>query len=322
MSDLINKLRNSLAHYAKKRRNQKIINFYDDNKIMNKSFSTSLHKLGHLTLNYHQLFDESLCKELVAEAKNNVIHNRLGNYINYEIPLSFLKLTLRSLPLIKLAEEYIGEGCRLDDIYLWSKSPRSQGSFDISEGWHTDDVGRRLKCFISLDCEQNAPTTLYIEGSNLRPYKAKLFSNVLRYFGYISAQKDVAIEHAYANDEVFIFDTNGEHRGNYNSKTGTRFFLVIEFIDWSLCNFQLWTDFPLSFRFLFIALIWSVLFMKSIDSSFIKVCSIYKNICFGWLDFIFGIIFNCWLECLMIIIFCLYLPLMILFKFNNIIKVI
>ena len=89
-----------------------------------------------------------------------------------------------------------------------------------------------------------------------------------------------------------------------------------------LGNFQLWTVFLLSLWLLFIALSWSVLFMISIDFSFIKVCSIYKNICFSWLDFIFGIIFNCWLEYLMILIIVLCLPLMILFEFNNIIKVI
>ena len=79
-------------------------------------------------------------------------------------------------------------------------------------------------------------------------------------------------------------------------------FLVVEFFDWSLCNFQFWAVFPWSLRFLFFYLSWSVLLMVSINCSFIHVCPIYKNICFSWLNLIFGIILNCWLEYLLILI--------------------
>ena len=232
MKDLRKKIRNTLSHYLKKRRNQKIIRYYDGiHKIIDDPSRKSLYKLGHLTLNFQQLFDESINEKSITEIKQNIAYDRHGNYIKRDIPLGFLKTVLKSQSLIQLTKEYIGENCRLDDIYLWSKSPKYQGGFDISEGWHTDDVGKRLKIFISLDCEENAPTTLYIEGSNLRPYKARLFSNLLRYFGYISNKKNYVIEHTYKNYEVFIFDTNGEHRGHYDSKTGERFFLVIEFIN-------------------------------------------------------------------------------------------
>ena len=92
--------------------------------------------------------------------------------------------------------------------------------------------------------------------------------------------------------------------------------LVVEFIYWSLCNFQLWTIFSWSWSLLFFVLSRSMLLVISVDSSFVHICSINKNISFSWLDFIFGIILNGWLEHLLILI-----KILGAFRFLNVILV-
>ena len=59
-----------------------------------------------------------------------------------------------------------------------------------------------------------------------------------------------------------------------------------------------------------------MLLVISVDSSFVHICSINKNISFSWLDFIFGIILNGWLEHLLILI-----KILGAFRFLNVILV-
>ena len=59
-----------------------------------------------------------------------------------------------------------------------------------------------------------------------------------------------------------------------------------------------------------------MLLVISVDSSFVHICSINKNISFSRLDFIFSIILNGWLEHLLILI-----KILGAFRFLNVILV-
>jgi len=154
----------------------------------------------------------------------------MGNALTRRVSEETLRVVLQSKVLIEVVRGYLGDGARLDDLYLWKKDYCVQKRFDISEGWHTDNVGNRLKMFIGVQASGEAPRTLLIQGGHKRPYKVSV-SELFRFFGHTELPKGEVVEISYQPDTVALFDTNTLHRGHYRATEASRTCLVLEFID-------------------------------------------------------------------------------------------
>lgn len=164
--------------------------------------------------------------------------DKFGNSVARVFSVDLVNALLSSNLLVDIVKSYLGENARLDDMYLWRKEFSRQGIFDISEGWHTDNVGNRLKMFIGVDASSQAPSTILVENTHKKEYRIALVE-ISRFFGRIGEVPDQSniAEITYEPDVVAMFDTNALHRGNYKATSMSRTCLVVEFIDREKSNF-------------------------------------------------------------------------------------
>ena len=217
-----------IAHYKTKKKCEKYIHKHDI--LMNRNDRDdeySLWDLGYTIFKTNDVIN-NFNNDIIRFKKPTFIHNKFGNYISREIDDEILRSILSSKKLSDIVIDYLGEGARLDDIYIWSKV--TGNSFDISEGWHTDDVGHRLKLFICIEADEDSSTTLYCPQTNKISYRIR-FKHIVRYLSVIAHPYKKFIEYKHQGGNSILFDTNGEHRGNYTNKNGNRLLLVLEFIN-------------------------------------------------------------------------------------------
>jgi hypothetical protein len=132
--------------------------------------------------------------------------------------------------------DYLGYGARLDVVTLFAIKTAGKLSKqqDPSGFYHHDSVGHRLKFFFPLNLEGNqlAPTE-YLLGSHRLRYKT--FANAASDNG---TRIDPALVSQYSKKSQhitvpfgkgFMFDTNGIHRGCYESESIVRLTIQFEF---------------------------------------------------------------------------------------------
>lgn len=131
------------------------------------------------------------------------------------------------LPVIK---EYLGNECFLDGINWMVTNPNQ---ISISESWHTDNVGNRLKCFICVEGDGTIPT-LIISSKVRIPgffqwFKYTLIES-LRWAGLNAKFKLSNIYECKHNEgSIYIFDTQLLHRGSYEYSNNKRIIFHMEF---------------------------------------------------------------------------------------------
>lgn len=164
-------------------------------------------------------------------------YNGYGTFQTRDLSLTLAKIARDQILKQKnLISSYLPNPVRLDDMYLTCVDPRLGDIKGISEGWHHDHCGHRLKMFICLRGDRTTPT-LYIPGSHKRSYQMN-FNQFLRYFGFSNykiSQHSVSL--GLASGDVGIFDTNGSHRGGFTEESSERICLVLEFISVDKSNY-------------------------------------------------------------------------------------
>jgi hypothetical protein len=131
---------------------------------------------------------------------------------------------------------YLGYGARLDVVTMFAIKTAGKSSEQQNHSglYHHDSVGHRLKFFFPLNLEGNqlAPTE-YLLGSHRLRYKT--FANAAADDG---TRIDPALVSQYSNKSQhitvpfgkgFMFDTNGIHRGCYESASIVRLTIQFEF---------------------------------------------------------------------------------------------
>lgn len=223
-----------VKHVAEKRGQERLIRSMDAKT----SFKAvppleSLATRGWAKTSSQTLFSQSIA-ELVRQSEMQWLPTPdvMGNALTRKFSEPTLRAILASTLLSEVVRGYLGPGARLDDLYLWKKDFGQQQQFDISEGWHTDNVGNRLKVFIGIEATPQAPSTMLVEGSHNKPYQVAM-SEFNRFFGKIGepSPQDTIVEIHYQPDLVAIFDTNTLHRGHYQATQSCRTCLILEFID-------------------------------------------------------------------------------------------
>lgn len=223
-----------VKHFTDKRKQERLIRALDAQTTFRAVPPLEgLARRGWVQTDSQLLFSQSMAA-LVQQSEMNWLPQPdvMGNTLTRKLSEPTLRAILESTLLCDVVRAYLGNGARLDDLYLWKKDFGQQQRFDISEGWHTDNVGNRLKVFIGIEATPQAPSTMLVEGSHNTPYRVAL-SEFTRFLGKIGqpGPHDPVIEIHYQPDLVAIFDTNTLHRGQYQATQASRTCLILEFID-------------------------------------------------------------------------------------------
>jgi len=142
----------------------------------------------------------------------------------------FLAPTLRQIhPVVS---SYLGEEAFLDTI---QPVVIESGHTSVSEGWHTDNVGSRIKVFLCIEGDGGAPTQILPSTERVRSIP-KLISHARhelpRYLGRTNTRnfEDAVVMH-HSTGTLNFFDTDLLHRGAYERLETTRKILLFEFSD-------------------------------------------------------------------------------------------
>jgi hypothetical protein len=155
-----------------------------------------------------------------------------SDIVNYYVPLidgPMAKIIRTTINLyLHDMKVYLGPSLRLDNYYFHATTPVSSRS--VSSSWHTDNVGHRIKMFITLHSDGKIPTA-YIPGSNRKLFRWSVVEQ-LRFFGisdYRKKRREELIQHEPGS--VALLDTNGLHRGVYEASPFQRLCFVMEFVN-------------------------------------------------------------------------------------------
>lgn len=125
---------------------------------------------------------------------------------------------------------YLGEEVRLDGMN-WMISKKNYSS--LSDNWHTDNVGNRLKVFVCVVGDGSQPTVIIPSQNripNLFLWLRSCLIESLRWFGIKNARKfnnEIRLNHK--SKSIFIFDTQLLHRGYYKNAKDIRVIFHLEF---------------------------------------------------------------------------------------------
>lgn len=199
-----------------------------DRKSDNLAQNSVLFRNGFEILTVDDLFDDkSFCEKLSYECK---IKGSSSIDMTWELPDVFWNQILNSQSLSKKVKEYLGANVRIDDAYLKTIKDDLKS---VSEGWHNDNVGYRLKLFIVFDVEGEPAPTVVLPTARPSLYKFNIIEDTARIIFERSSTSNrlgqVVVN--YQGGTCLLFDTNIEHRGGYSESRGVRHCIVVEFID-------------------------------------------------------------------------------------------
>ncbi|MCU4582044.1 hypothetical protein KTJ32_13695 [Acinetobacter gyllenbergii] len=130
---------------------------------------------------------------------------------------------------------FLGTETRLDDIYLFWYDPSECKEWSLSNSWHDDNVGHRIKIYVCFEGNGNTPTVV-IPNSYNKPYKQNK-SEISRFFGKRDTTSNTnEIKLSYKSGDIAMFDTSCLHRGLYEEPAGPRAVLVMEYINRKKAN--------------------------------------------------------------------------------------
>jgi len=148
---------------------------------------------------------------------------------SWDLP-AFLWQAILESPTLKAAmTDYLGPQVRLDDVYVKSVM---DGLNSVSEGWHNDNVGYRIKVFMVFDTEGTPSGTVIIPTERPNLYQVNILDEISRFtIMPRTDDRDGAVRVTYDPGDCLVFDTNLAHRGDYRSGSGIRYCVVADFID-------------------------------------------------------------------------------------------
>ena len=207
---LFDQFNNIISSYRVK----KIVFLEDSNNKVIKNQNDDLDKLDDDGFLYIENFFKKEDIDHFNKSLDFINFKRNSNIANNIISENSLQSKIIESQRIKsLIFSYLGKDAKLDFIEI-NKVNLNPELEIISEKWHYDIVGKRLKIFIFLnDC--NEIFTEYVVGTNNLKHK--------KYNTVGSRVSDRKIKSNYNNffkalpkkGSIFIFDTNGYHRGCY-----------------------------------------------------------------------------------------------------------
>ena len=202
-------------------------------KLKINKYDKKLPLMGKLSNN--GFYTLTISRNLVEEIKSKFYNKNKKNKIifKYEHKKCIQEIFKIIHPIIK---DYLGENSYLDGAYIKiSKKEYLNRSLinSISQSWHTDNVGNRVKCLICLEGDGSQPTLLM--PSNMKSITwTNWFKNLLiesiRWGGvknFYDFKDKIYIKHKPGI--ITLFDTDLLHRGSYENSISDRIIFFLEF---------------------------------------------------------------------------------------------
>lgn len=185
---------------------------------------------GYLTGKIDDLLGvEQLSKTMAASSLRTQPNSANKILLSWDVPAFVWGALLNSKKLESAVRGYLGPAVRLDDLYIKTVM---DGLQSVSEGWHDDNVGYRLKLFMVFDIDGEPAGTVLIPRTRPSVYSVNLKDELKRMNGSLPTEnRSKEIKIGYSAGDFLLFDTNLQHRGDYSTGTGTRYCVIAEFID-------------------------------------------------------------------------------------------
>ena len=195
-----------------------------------------MNKLNRLISNGSLLIKDFADKSAINDFSKNLKWIAFDNSVKQISPIiiekkSIVHKLLTNKFLKDIVVDYLGKDAKLDSVEV-QKIFHNTKSKSVSEKWHYDNVGRRLKVFYFLNSTKDIFTeylnkTNRITHNEYSTKSSRVSKNVIS--KYISN-----IETFYPEtNSILIIDTNGYHRGVYrdklNNNNNFREMIVMEF---------------------------------------------------------------------------------------------
>ena len=126
--------------------------------------------------------------------------------------------------------DYLGPKARLDGLN-WMVTQKKSAS--VSQNWHTDNVGNRIKLFVCVEGDGTQPTIVIPTQDripNFYQWVKMVALEAFRWFGFkneLGLGRQFAVHHKTGS--AFMFDTQLLHRGSYKLGSGDRLIFHAEF---------------------------------------------------------------------------------------------
>lgn len=211
----IKKLLNPYVNHARKLKIKPIIRYYDKDVKVSSWSGASFHE------DFFSPFDIPPPLKFNAQgvARSNVIDGNVAE-VAYKVIADFGGFITN----------YLGGNVRLDDIYMFWFDPDKVENWSLSNSWHDDNVGSRIKVFVCFDGNGTTPTVVVPNSHNI-PYSPRK-EEISRFSGVRNTQNVAGqVELRYKSGDLAMFDTSCLHRGLYEQPSAKRTVLVLEFID-------------------------------------------------------------------------------------------
>lgn len=185
---------------------------------------------GYLKTTIDKILDApGLTDRMIASELHVRPDEKARAYYSWDVPAFLWQAILNSKSLAHIVQSYIGPRARLDDLYVKSVM---DGLNSVSEGWHDDNVGYRLKVFMVFDVEGQPSGTVVIPTPRPHLYNVRVADELSRFlFKPKTEERGGGMKVSYERGDCLVFDTNIPHRGDYSSGEGVRYCVIAEFID-------------------------------------------------------------------------------------------
>ncbi|MFL2898367.1 MAG: hypothetical protein ACJZ4G_02000 [Candidatus Pelagibacter sp.] len=179
-----------------------------------------LKKNGVLVYNMDYINDD-MVNPYLSSFDNRINLNSFDESPVINIPFlheknSLVEKILSDEKLIILIKHYLGNDAKLDLISVNSTCLNSIKQI-VSEKWHYDNVGRRVKMFVYFNNSSKISTD-YILGTNNIYHKNYSTDGSRIKFAKIKSLENKTKSFYPVKFQSIIFDTNGYHRGRFTSE--------------------------------------------------------------------------------------------------------
>ena len=217
----------------------KIVDFFANKRgeLQSKGFHIYKNKLQKTNLkkDAKELYDAiTSCQKFISHAANI----KSADIYNFNDILKFKPNLVQIIDeeIITHIKNYFGNNIKLDHAYLGIFFTKSSRNSEINAGlYHHDSVGHRCKLFLPINPNGTLESpTVYIKGSNKISWGFDIF--------HLNYKKGFRLEELVKNKfkgceseikasfgDAYVFDTNGIHRGSYNSSNELRCIMQLEF---------------------------------------------------------------------------------------------
>lgn len=225
----------TLKFMLRRYKNSKIIEKFDAISDENYVSANDTMKNGYINATIDDLLEND---NFSAQLRNSSLRRTPDDgknvFFSWDLPEFVWETVLSSKKLERVVKNYLGHNARLDDMYIKSVK---DGLSSVSEGWHDDNVGYRLKLFMVFDAEKIPSGTVLIPRKRPNMYRVRFWDEISRSMKLKHTDERVEeIRIDYKAGDCLLFDTNLPHRGDYSTTEGTRYCLIAEFIDRDKAN--------------------------------------------------------------------------------------